>query len=127
MKETFIGPGTVSPCSSRSAINRNASACTAAVACFRVRPYAVTPGSAAMSASQRPSSSRKYSMANEKPVGDFGMNLSCHQFADCGNAQQQGRASGRQNGGGDHAPGEIDQAIMGGREVLLRSPCRPRS
>jgi len=46
---------------------------------LRVRPYAVTPGNAAMSASQRPSSSRKYSMANEKPVGDFGMNPSCHQ------------------------------------------------
>ncbi len=43
MKETFIGPGTVSPCSSRSAINLNARACTAAVACFRVRPYAVMP------------------------------------------------------------------------------------
>ncbi len=74
-----MGPGTASPCSSRSAINRKASACTAAVACFRVRPYAVTPGSAAMSASQRPSSSRKYSIASEKPVGDFGMTPSCHQ------------------------------------------------
>lgn len=79
-----MGPGTASPCSSRSAINRNASACTAAVACFLVRPYAVTPGSAAMSASQRPSSSRKYSIASEKPVGDFGMNPSCHRFADPG-------------------------------------------
>lgn len=39
-----------------------------------VCPYAVTPGSAAMSASQRPSSSRKYSITNEKPVGDFAMN-----------------------------------------------------
>ena len=69
-----------SPCSSRSAINRNANACTVAVACFRVRPYAVAPGSAAMSASHRPSSSRKYSFASEKPVGDFGMNPSCHQL-----------------------------------------------
>ena len=43
MKETFIEPGTASPCSSRSVINRNASACTAADACFRVRPDAVTP------------------------------------------------------------------------------------
>src|SRR6266436_1220715 len=107
MKETFIGPGTASPCSSRSAINRNASACTATVACFRVCPYAVTPGRAEMSASQRPSSSRKYSMAKEKPVEDFGMNPSCHQFADCGEASQQGRSHGRQNDGGDHAYGGI--------------------
>ena len=54
--------------------------CTAAVACFRVRPYPVTPGSAAMSATHRPSSSRKYSIASEKPVGDFGINPSCHRF-----------------------------------------------
>jgi hypothetical protein len=53
------------------------------------RPYAVTPGSAAMSASQRPSSSRKYSMTNAKPVGGFGMNPSCHQFALCRKAQLQ--------------------------------------
>src|SRR5260370_5851408 len=101
MKETFIGPGTASPCSSRSAINRKASGCTAGVACLRVRPYAVTPGRAEMSASQRSSSSRKYSMAKEKPVEDFGMNPSCHQFADCGEARQQGRSHGRQNDEGD--------------------------
>src|SRR5712691_8768355 len=95
MKETFIGPGTASPCSSRSAINRNVSACTAAVACLRVRPYAVTPGRAEMSASQRPSSSRKYSMAKEKPVEDFDMNPSCHQFADYGEARQQPRSHGQ--------------------------------
>src|SRR5713226_8155487 len=82
-----------------------ASACTAAVACFRVRPYAVTPGRSEMSASQRPSSSRKYSMAKEKPVEDFGMNPSCHQFADGGETRQQGRSHGRQNDGGDHAYG----------------------
>ena len=46
-----MGPGAVSPSSSRSAINRNRSACTAAVACFRFRPYAVTPGSAAITVS----------------------------------------------------------------------------
>ncbi|MFY9725208.1 MAG: carboxypeptidase-like regulatory domain-containing protein [Bryobacteraceae bacterium] len=80
VKETFIGPGTASPCSNLSAINRSASASTAAVACFLVRPYAVTPGSAAMSASQRPSSSRKYSMAREKPVEAVGMTPSCHQI-----------------------------------------------
>src|SRR5258708_24975416 len=101
MKETFIGPGTASPCSSRSAINRNARACTHAVACWRVRPYAVTPGSAEMSASQRPPSSRKYSMAKEKPVEDFGMNPSCNQFGDCGEARQQGRSRGKQNDEGD--------------------------
>jgi len=38
MKHTFIGPGSASPCSRRSAIRRRASACTAAVACFLVRP-----------------------------------------------------------------------------------------
>ena len=42
--------------------------------------HAVTPGSAAMSASQRPSSSRKYSIASEKPVGDFGMSPSCQHL-----------------------------------------------
>lgn len=71
-----MGPGTASPCSSRSAIKRKANACTAIVACLRVRPYAVTPGRAGISASQRPSSSRWYSMVKEKPVGDFGMNPS---------------------------------------------------
>ncbi|MGO9011814.1 MAG: hypothetical protein ACLQPN_17070, partial [Bryobacteraceae bacterium] len=80
VKETFIGPGTASPCSNLPAINRSASASTAAVACFLVRPYAVTPGSAAMSASQRPSSSRKYSMAREKPVEVVGMTPPCHQI-----------------------------------------------
>jgi hypothetical protein len=42
-----------------------------------------------MSANQRPSSSRKYSIAREKPVGDFGITPSCHRFADRGNAQRQ--------------------------------------
>jgi hypothetical protein len=40
--------------------------------------------SAAMSASQRPSSSRKYSIVSEKPVGDFGMNPSWHRFGSPG-------------------------------------------
>ena len=33
-----------------------------------------------MSASQRPSSSRKYSIASEKPVADLGVYSSCHQL-----------------------------------------------
>src|ERR1035437_8785326 len=63
------------------AISRKASACAAAVACFLVRPYAVTPGRAGMSASQRPSSSRQYSGASENLLagGAFGMPLSSHQ------------------------------------------------
>jgi hypothetical protein len=43
MKKTFMGPGTASPCSNRSAIKRRANACTATVDCLRVRPHAVTP------------------------------------------------------------------------------------
>lgn len=109
-----MGPGTASPCSSRSAINRSASACTAAVARFLVRPYAVTPGSAAMSASQRPSSSRKYSIASEKPVGDFGIDPSCHQFAGRGitaGLRQCEKARGAMNKpppDTDDMPAEID-------------------
>ena len=70
-----MGPGTTSPCSSRSAIKHSTNAWTATVACFRVRPYAVTPGKAGTSASHLPCSSRWYSSAKEKLVGDFGWNL----------------------------------------------------
>ena len=46
-------------------------------------------------------------MANEKPVEDFGMDPSCHQFADYGEARQQGRSHGRQNDEGDQRDGTV--------------------
>lgn len=49
-------------CSMRSARTRRASACADALASFSVAPYAITPGTSAISAIQRPSASRSVSI-----------------------------------------------------------------
>ena len=61
--------GVGSPCSRRSARTRSASASALAIACSRVGPYAIVPGKAVTSASQRPSSSRSVSTLNPPAFG----------------------------------------------------------
>jgi len=60
-----VTSGTASPCSSRSASTRSASASTLNIASSRVSPYAITPGRlGTLGRFQRPSSSRSTSTVN---------------------------------------------------------------
>src|SRR5262249_17029492 len=61
-KNSAISGGSASPFSIRSAITLNASTLVLARASASVAPYAITPGSAGISAIQRPSSSRSVSI-----------------------------------------------------------------
>ena len=62
--EKLMSMGRTSPCSSRSAKTRRASAWALAAASAAVLPYASAPGKSLTSASQRPSSSGSHSRVN---------------------------------------------------------------
>jgi len=63
--------GTISPCSSRSARTRNASALAFATASSRVPPYVRTPGKSTTSPIQRPSSSSSTSTVKSLMLSSY--------------------------------------------------------